>query len=74
MFSGFAFWPDSLMVEIMIKFVIMNLIWVPVHLLWLAAGVGLHKLDLQPATQRLINIAMALAMLAVVALAAWSQR
>lgn len=74
LFSGFAFWPDSLMVEIMIKFLIMNLIWVPVHLLWLAAGVGLHKLDLQPATQRLINIAMALAMLAVVALAAWSQR
>ena len=53
-----------------LKFLILNIIWVPVHLAWLAAGVTLRRLDLAPRAQSAINIAMALAMLAVVALAA----
>jgi threonine/homoserine/homoserine lactone efflux protein len=69
-FSGFAFWPQSLMAETAIKFLIINAIWVPIHLAWLAAGVTLRRLDLPPRAQSAINIAMALSMLAVVALAA----
>ena len=69
-FSGFAFWPSSLMTETLLKFVILNAIWVPIHILWLAAGVTVHRLELGQRTQLAINVGMALSMLAVVALAA----
>jgi len=69
-FTGFAFWPDSLITETALKFLIINVIWIPIHFLWLYAGVVLHRLDLPEKIQFRINIAMALSMLAVVALAA----
>jgi len=69
LFGGFAFMPDNMVVETLSKFLIINMIWIPVHLLWLTAGVSLHRLDLPTKTQRAINIIMALSMLAVVALA-----
>ena len=64
--SGFDFWAGPLWVEVAIKMLIMNLVWVPVHLAWLAAGVTLRRLDLSSRAQRGINILMALAMMAVV--------
>ncbi|MGY3439057.1 MULTISPECIES: LysE family translocator [unclassified Marinovum] len=67
--TGFAFYPASLAVETGLKLLIMNLIWIPIHLGWLWAGVALHRLNLPARTQRAINYAMALAMLGVVALA-----
>ncbi|MCB1478739.1 MAG: LysE family transporter [Tepidamorphaceae bacterium] len=69
-FTGFGFWPESFLAETIVKLILMNLIWIPIHLLWLYAGVSLKRLDLAPGTQRAINIFMAAAMLAVVALAA----
>ena len=72
-FTGFAFMPDSLVWETLIKLAIMNAIWIPIHLAWLAAGVGLRRLDLAPPVQRAINVVMALLMLAVVALAVAAQ-
>ncbi|MFN3147262.1 MAG: LysE family translocator [Paracoccaceae bacterium] len=69
LFSGFAIFPDAYMAEVGVKFLILNLIWIPIHLGWLLAGAGLQRLDLAEWTQRAINIAMALAMLGVVALA-----
>ena len=72
LFMGFAFWPDSLLAETLIKFAIINAIWIPVHILWLSAGVQLKKMALSARTQFCVNIAMASAMLAVVALAALS--
>jgi len=70
LFSGFAFWGDLPMAEVLVKFVLLNLIWIPIHLGWLWAGIALHRLNLAPRTQRIINIAMAASMLMVVALAA----
>ena len=70
--SGFSFAPENLGYEIVAKVLIMNAIWVPIHLAWLYAGTVLHELNLSQRTHRVINILMALAMLAVVALAAWS--
>ena len=52
----------------------MNAIWVPIHLAWLAMGVTLRRLDLPPRIQSAINVAMAVSMLAVVALAALAPR
>ena len=69
LFTGFAFLPSSLPMETLIKFVIMNAIWVPIHFAWLYVGMTLHKLNLAPHVQRRVNIAMALSMLCVVGLA-----
>ncbi len=73
LFSGYAFWPESLTVEVALKLLIVNAIWIPVHLIWLTAGVTLKRLNLAPGAQRAINVGMALSLLAVVALAAFSQ-
>ncbi|SHI05801.1 LysE family translocator [Marivita hallyeonensis] len=70
--SGFSYAPDNLTFEIITKVIIMNAIWIPIHLAWLWAGTVLHELNLSHAAQRAINIGMALAMLAVVGLAAWT--
>ena len=73
LFTGFQIWQQGGIAEIIAKFIIINLIWVPVHIAWLAAGVYLHRLELPPKTQFAINLCMALAMLAVVALATWQE-
>lgn len=72
LFTGFPFENQTLLVETLSKFLIINVIWIMIHLLWLAAGVTLQSLALKPNTQRRINIAMAIAMLIVVVLAAYS--
>ena len=69
LFTGFAFGTSTLFAETAIKLVIINAIWIPIHLGWLWAGVSLHRLNLSPRAQRVINMGMAGAMLAVVALA-----
>lgn len=69
LFTGFAFFPETYLVEIGAKFLIMNAIWVPIHFGWLWAGVTLHRLNLSDGAQRAINIAMAASMMIVVVLA-----
>jgi len=68
MFTGFEFgiplWQETLW-----KFLLINLIWIPIHLLWLAAGIGLQKMALPARGQRVINLFMALSLLVVVYLA-----
>ena len=68
-FTGFAFLGENLLAETLIKFALMNVIWIPVHFAWLYAGANLKRLELPDRTQRMINILMALAMLLVVVLA-----
>ena len=72
LFSGFSFYAESIAIETLIKFAIINAIWIPIHFLWLAAGISLKRLALNPKTQRAINYAMAASMLMVVALALFS--
>lgn len=72
LFSGFAFLPGHLLTETLIKFAILNAIWIPIHLLWLVAGSAVQRLELEPRVQFRINLLMAAAMLAVVGLAALS--
>lgn len=69
LFTGFSFSPMGLWQETFWKFVIINAIWIPIHLIWLAAGIALQKLALSPGKQRLINVLMALSLLIVVLLA-----
>ena len=56
LFTGFSFAPDSLWFEIGAKLLIANLIWFPLHFLWLWAGVRLHALELSQRWQRVINL------------------
>ena len=72
LFSSFAFYPASFAVEAALKLVIMNIIWLPLHLAWLYAGVKVNSLDLPPRLQRAINLGMAACLLAVVILSVWS--
>ena len=71
-FSGFPVWPENLLVEVVLKFLILNAIWIPIHIVWLTAGVTVNRLALSMHVQRTINVVMAMAMLVVVGLAVWS--
>lgn len=70
LFTGFGFLPANYPIEIALKFLILNAIWISIQFAWLWAGISLRRMKLPNRTQRAINIAMALSMLAVVALAA----
>lgn len=72
LFSGFAFLPQSYVAEMALKLLITNAIWVSLHFLWLWVGARIKAMNLAPRTQRMINMFMACAMLAVVILALWS--
>ena len=67
--TGFNYAPNSFAFEMATKALILNSIWIPIHLAWLWAGVAINRLDLPERVQRVVNAAMALSMLGVVALA-----
>ncbi|MFK7859014.1 MAG: LysE family translocator [Granulosicoccus sp.] len=71
LFTGFSFQAMALWQETIWKFILINAIWIPIHLLWLGAGIALKKLALSQRIQRCINVLMALALLTVVFLAAY---
>jgi len=70
LFSNFAFYPSSWILEVGIKLLILNAIWIPIHFAWLQVGIVLHRLELPPARQRLVNVAMAASLAIVVLIAA----
>ena len=72
LFSGFAFLSHAPAFEMALKLLILNTLWTAIHILWLWLGVTLRRLELAPSRQRAINVAMALSMLVVVALAAFA--
>ncbi|MAT88923.1 MAG: lysine transporter LysE [Aestuariivita sp.] len=63
--SGFSFYNDKLVIEIVIKLLIMNAIWILLHLFWLFLGVRLNSLTLNRVTQRIINYSMASSLLII---------
>lgn len=60
LFSGFSFLSGNLLLETLLKFAIMNMIWMPIHLLWLEFGIKLRRLDLSERAHRAINVATTL--------------
>ena len=56
--------------EIIVKFIIVNSIWIPIHLLWLWLGTSLKKWSLAVNKQVWVNRGMGLALFAVVILSA----
>ena len=61
---------NSYNAEIITKFIIVNSIWIPIHLLWLWLGISLKKWSLASKKQTFVNRAMGLALFAVVILSA----
>lgn len=72
LFTSFAFMPSHFLLETLIKYVIMSVIWMVLHLGWLYAGLRLGQLDLSPVMTRRINHIMALCLVGVVLLSASS--
>ena len=72
-FSGFPFEGVSLLQETLWKFLIFNLVWIPIHYLWLFAGVTLNRMNLSERHQFLINSGMSVDMVGVLVLAALAQ-
>ena len=68
MYSGFLLFENAYLLEVIIKVLIVNTIWIPVHFLWLYIGVFIKRLDLSLNIQRTINYFMAIAMVLVVVL------
>ena len=59
--------------EIIVKFIIVNSIWIPIHLLWLWLGISLKKWSLAVNKQVWVNRGMGLALFAVVALSVFME-
>ncbi len=66
--TGFAVFPDNFVLETTWKFIVMNLIWIPLHVAWLALGSTIEKVNLKPSTQKYINIIMGASLLVVAVL------
>ncbi len=58
LYSGFVIFPHNLILETTIKFILMNAIWIPLHLFWLSMGVFVKSLNLEDHFQRKVNILM----------------
>ena len=72
MYTGFLIYPNNIALEIGVKFVIMNLIWLPIHFFWLFLGVYLKSLNLSAELQFKVNSLMAFALVIVVMLSLFS--
>ena len=72
MYTGFIIYPNKIASEIVVKFILMNLIWFPIHLFWLFLGVYLKSLNLSSQFQFRINFLMAFALVIVVILTLFS--
>ena len=59
--------------EIIVKFIIVNSIWIPIHLLWLWLGISLKIWSLGVNKQIWVNRGMGLALFAVVVLSAFME-
>jgi len=69
LFTSFPFSHMTTSTEVIWKFILINSIWIPIHLLWLAAGIGLKRMSLPDSIQRRINLLMGASLLMVVLLA-----
>ena len=74
LFSGFAFMAEHPLLEIGVKLLLLNVLWLSIHVAWLCAGVTIRRMRLPEKWQRGINVGMAAAMVAVVALAAFAPK
>ena len=73
LFAGFPLTGFSLQQEILIKALIINLVWIPVHFFWLWLGIKLRQWGLSKGKQAIVNKVMAFCLFVVIALAGLSE-
>jgi threonine/homoserine/homoserine lactone efflux protein len=69
LYSGFALVPDRLALDIAVKMAVLTLIIVAVNVAWLLAGAALTRFFREPRSNRVINVAFAVLLVASVVLA-----
>jgi len=69
LFSGFLIGDDNFILEAVIKLLIANMIWLPMHLLWLILGVRINKMQLSRKSLKILNMIMAGSLLSFIAMA-----
>ena len=69
LFSGFLIGDDNFILEAVIKLLIANMIWLPMHLVWLILGVRINKMQLSKKSLRILNMIMAGSLLSFIAMA-----
>lgn len=69
LYSGFVLVPDRLGADIAVKMSVLTVIIVAVNVAWLLAGAGLTRFFRDPRSNRLINVAFAVLLVASVVLA-----
>lgn len=72
LFSGFPFFLSSYGFEVAVKFLLANMVWIPLHFMWLGLGVKIKQIALPENVQKTINLALALALVGVVGLAVFA--
>ena len=73
LFTGFPLQGFNLQQEILIKTLIINFVWVPVHFIWLWLGVKLRQWGLSKGRQSAVNKSMAFCLFIVILLAGLSE-
>ena len=73
LFAGFPLKNFSLQQEVLIKALIINLVWIPVHFFWLWLGIKLRQWGLNKGKQAIVNKVMAFCLLVVIGLASFSE-
>jgi threonine/homoserine/homoserine lactone efflux protein len=66
LFSGFPLYEQSFILESALKFLIINMIWIPAHLAWLYIGLTLNNVKLNPEKKRILNLIFAAMMISAV--------
>ena len=69
LFSGFLIGDDNFILEAVIKLLIANMIWLPMHLLWLILGIRINKMQLSRKSLKILNMIMAGSLLSFIAMA-----
>jgi threonine/homoserine/homoserine lactone efflux protein len=69
LFSGFVLLRERLALDAGLKIAVLTAVIVAVNLLWLAAGAAMTRLFREPRSNRIVNVAFAILLLASVALA-----
>ena len=67
-FSGFAYYPDKFIIEVLLKLLIAHAIWIPIHFLWGYAGVILYELPMAKTAKNFVRGIVSLSLIIVVLL------
>ncbi len=71
LFTGLPIYPNGGLAEIILKFFIINVIWIAIHLVWMMFGITFKQMDLPAHVQRTVSVLMGASLLIVVGLAFW---